>query len=114
MPPAGWADAQIARMERGGRLGSYRKAPGTGERSYVYKSGNSNAVLCVFGSDSYLQISVAGMGAANTTALGKVARTALQRQKYFQNSAIDIPKPTTITNLRTATRPILRATPAAP
>jgi hypothetical protein len=60
MPTADWVAGQIARMNRGVRMGSYREIPGLGERSFLYLTHGKGAVLCVFEAGYYLQISVSG------------------------------------------------------
>jgi len=55
-PTRQWISGQIARMQQG----AYREVPGIGERSFLYTLPDV-AVVCVFRSDSYLQISVSGL-----------------------------------------------------
>lgn len=58
-PPGGWRHEQEARMRRG----AYREVQGIGDRSFLYTL-RERAVLCVFGEEYYLQISVPRIGGA--------------------------------------------------
>lgn len=53
-----WASEQIERMNRGVRLGTYREVQGLAERSFLRTTHRASAVLCVFGTGYYLQVSV--------------------------------------------------------
>lgn len=86
--PAGgwWVAEQVARMNRGVALGTYRKAPGIGNSAFLYAL-RSGAVLCVFTPGYYLQFSLLhGTGeeprtaeALESLALNAVARLANTR-----------------------------------
>lgn len=72
---------QVARMTHGIRLGTYQEVPGIGERSFLYDLRQAGAVLCVFESGYYLQLSVVSPGLEFRTpiVLETLARRALAR-----------------------------------
>ncbi len=87
--PAGdWAAEQVARMRRGVHLGTYREVPGIGDRSFLYNVRRAGAVLCVFGSDYYLQISLFHMGEdpPMPAVLERLTTSALTRLQFSQDS----------------------------
>ncbi|MGB9457368.1 MAG: hypothetical protein WCB12_15070 [Bryobacteraceae bacterium] len=81
-PASDWANEQVARMIRGVTLGTYREVSGIGERAFVYTIRGSGAVLCIFGTQYYLQISLFRMGEEPQimAVLAKLAASALARQ----------------------------------
>ena len=89
IPARDWVNEQVARMNRGVRLGTYREVPGIGERSFLYSIRASGAVLCIFGSEYYLQISLDGLVKHSqiTTVLAKLARLSIQELTYFYSSS---------------------------
>ena len=81
VPARDWVSEQVARMTRGVQLGTYRELPGIEDRSFLYNLRSAGAVLCVFGPDYYLQISLLRMGEDSRlpAILEKLARSALKR-----------------------------------
>jgi hypothetical protein len=81
-PASDWVNEQVARMIRGVTLGTYREVSGIGERAFVYTIRGSGAVLCIFGTEYYLQISLLRMGEEPQimAVLAKLAASALARQ----------------------------------
>ena len=81
VPARDWVSEQVARMTRAVQLGSYREVPGIGHRSFLYYLPGAGAVLCVFGLDYYLQVSLFHMGEDSRipAILQKLAITALVR-----------------------------------
>jgi uncharacterized membrane protein len=81
LPGADWLSAQEGRMNRGVRIGSYREVTGIGDRSFLYDMRSAGAVLCIFGAEYYLQISLLRTAENSRTpaVLRKLATTALQR-----------------------------------
>lgn len=79
-PTGDWVTEQIARMKRGVGFGTYREVPGIGEQSFLYTIRASGAVLCVFGSGYYLQVSLYRIveNSQITTALAKLANLSIQ------------------------------------
>ncbi len=57
-PDPAWISGQIARMERGVRMGTYHDEPGIGARSFLRAGTDGQHYVCVFGVDYYLQISL--------------------------------------------------------
>ncbi len=62
-----WASEQIARMERGVDLGTYREVGGVAGRAFLYLIGR-NAVLCTFDRNYYVQVSILRAGDERTAA----------------------------------------------
>ena len=83
-PDGDWVSKQLARMTRGVQLGTYREVPGIGKRSFLYDLHMSGAVLCVFGPDFYLQVSLFHIGEDSRipAILEKLARSALKRLRH--------------------------------
>jgi hypothetical protein len=80
-PSAEWVSEQAARMSDGSLLGTYREVPQTGDRSFLYHMHGKGGVLCVYGVDYYLQISLYRLGEDSRTAevLRKLAGMAMAR-----------------------------------
>jgi hypothetical protein len=80
-PSAEWVSAQAGRMSDGSLLGTYREVPQIGDRSFLYHMRGKGGVLCVYGADYYLQISLFRLGEDSRTAaaLRKLAATAMTR-----------------------------------
>lgn len=79
-PSVDWVRDQVARMNVGVRLGTYREVAGIGNRSFLYKTRSAGAVLCTFGGGDYLQISLFRREDSGTAAaLEKLAGSALGR-----------------------------------
>jgi hypothetical protein len=77
-PDGDWMAGEVARMSRG----VYREVPGIGKRSFLYIVRGSGAVLCIFETGYYLQVSLLPKGdepqlAALLTKLAKRVRAAL-------------------------------------
>ena len=81
IPTGSWAYEQIARMNRGVELGSYREVRGIGDRSFLYGPQSGAGVLCIFQSGYYLQISFLGRAGDTRAraALESLAARALAR-----------------------------------
>jgi hypothetical protein len=82
-PAADWVAEQVARMNRGVRLQSYRAVSEIGGRSFLYPVRGSGAVLCVFGAGYYLQLSLfrAGEDPEIGTLLTGLASRAVARMR---------------------------------
>jgi hypothetical protein len=90
-PGADWVSAEMERMSRVRKLGTYRQVAGIGTRAFSYElhgSGAQNSgaqssvgVLCVFGSNFYLQISLSPLGeiSEGPSVLKALARKAIER-----------------------------------
>ena len=93
-PSREWTGEQVERMRRGVSLGSYREVDGVGERAFILDLKDAAAVLCVFESPYYLQVSVlgAGDGSRKTEVVERLARIALRRLAPVttKNGAISI------------------------
>ena len=84
-PSADWVSEQAGRMSDGSLLGTYREVPQIGDRSFLYHMHGKGGVLCVYGADYYLQISLFRLGEDSRTAavlrkLGGIARARLRPQ----------------------------------
>jgi hypothetical protein len=68
-------------MSDGSLLGTYREVPQIGDRSFLYHMHGKGGVLCVYGADYYLQISLFRLGEDSRTAavLRKLAGIAMAR-----------------------------------
>ena len=80
-PTADWVSEQAARLSDGSQFGTYREVPQIGDRSFLYRMHGKGGVLCVYGPDYYLQISLYRLGEDDRTAtvLRKLAAMALAR-----------------------------------
>ena len=80
-PTADWVSEQVGRMRGGSQFGTYREVPQIGDRSFLYEMHGKGGILCVFGADYYLQISLFRLGEDSQTpaALRKLARIAMAR-----------------------------------
>ena len=80
-PSADWVSEQASRMSDGGQFGTYREVPQTGDRSFLYRMRGKGGVLCVYGADYYLQMSLYRLGEDSQTAavLRKLAGIAMAR-----------------------------------
>ncbi len=80
-PSAEWVSEQAGRMSEGSLLGTYREMPQIGDRSYLYHMHGKGGVLCVYGADYYLQLSLYRLGEDSRTAgvLRKLAGIAMAR-----------------------------------
>jgi hypothetical protein len=83
-PADDWVAEQVSRMNWGVQLGTYRRVPRIGERSFLYAIRGEGAVLCIFGADFYLQISVFRMGEDSHMAaiLEKLAISTLAELRF--------------------------------
>jgi hypothetical protein len=80
-PSAEWVSEQAGRMSDGSQYGTYREVPQIGDRSFLYHMHGKGGVLCVYGADYYLQISLFRLGEDSQTAaaLRKLAGIAMAR-----------------------------------
>jgi hypothetical protein len=80
-PSAEWVSEQAGRMSDGSQFGTYREVPQIGDRSFLYHMHGKGGVLCVYGADYYLQISLFRLGEDSQTAavLRKLAGIAMAR-----------------------------------
>ena len=80
-PSADWVSEQAGRMSDGSQFGTYREVPQIGDRSFLYHMHGKGGVLCVYGADYYLQISLFRLGEDSQTAavLRKLAVIAMTR-----------------------------------
>ena len=80
-PSAEWVSEQAGRMSDGSLLGTYREVSQIGDRSFLYHMHGKGGVLCVYGADYYLQISLYRLGEDSQTAavLRKLAGIAMAR-----------------------------------
>jgi hypothetical protein len=80
-PSAEWVAEQAGRMSDASLLGTYREVPQIGDRSFLYHMQGKGGVLCVYGADYYLQISLFRLGDDSRTAavLRKLAGIAMVR-----------------------------------
>jgi hypothetical protein len=83
LPSADWVSEQVARMRRGAEFGTYREMAGIGDRAFLYTTQKGGGVMCVFGREYYLQVSLYRSGEDSSTpaVLEKLARSALARLK---------------------------------
>jgi hypothetical protein len=81
LPTADWASEEVGRMSRGVQVGTYRRVAGIGDHAFLYSLHNAGGVLCVFGNDYYLQISLYRRGEDSRIpdALETLAKSALAR-----------------------------------
>ena len=102
-PSADWVSEQAGRMSDGSQFGTYREVPQLGDRSFLYHMHGKGEVLCVYGADYYLQISLFRLGEDSQTAvaLRKLAGIAMARLRP-QAPAITAP-PNERLRLMTAT-----------
>jgi hypothetical protein len=68
-------------MSDGSQYGTYREVSQIGDRSFLYHMHGKGGVLCVYGADYYLQISLFRLGedARTAAALRKLAGIAMAR-----------------------------------
>ena len=80
-PTADWVSEQAGRMSDGSQYGTYREVPQIGDRSFLYHMHGKGGVLCVYGADYYLQMSLYRLGEDSRTAavLRKLAGNAMAR-----------------------------------
>ena len=80
-PTADWVSEQAGRMSDGSQFGTYREVPQIADRSFLYHMRGKGGVLCVYGADYYLQISLFRLGEDSQTAavLRKLAVIAMTR-----------------------------------
>ena len=80
-PSADWVSEQAGRMSDGSQFGTYREVPQIGDRSFLYHMRGKGGVLCVYGADYYLQMSLYRLGEDSQTAavLRKLAGIAMAR-----------------------------------
>ena len=80
-PSADWVSEQAGRMSDGSQFGTYREVPQIGDRSFLYHMHGKGGVLCVYGADYYLQMSLFRLGEDSRTAavLRKLAGIAMAR-----------------------------------
>jgi hypothetical protein len=88
-PSAEWVSEQAGRMSEGSLLGTYREVPQIGDRSFLYHMQGKGGVLCVYGADYYVQISLFRLGEDSRTAavLRKLAGIAMARLRPQAPSA---------------------------
>ena len=80
-PSADWVSEQSGRMSDGSQFGTYREVAQIGDRSFLYHMHGKGGVLCVYGADYYLQMSLFRLGEDSRTAavLRKLAGIAMAR-----------------------------------
>ena len=81
IPTANWASEEVGRMSRGVQFGTYREVAGIGDHAFLYSLHKAGGVLCVFGADYYLQVSLYRNREDSRipAALETLARSALAR-----------------------------------